>query len=395
MLTRQFLDAGLRLIVDGLAQALPRAVAGVFSTDGSGAVELLALATSACGEQDDAAVADAVEEARRNAAGPVTTELRARLTHLPLLDRVGAPCGLLFVRTDDPHTRLTAVWAHAMIAAYAAHAESELRGAVERQRLGDRARLAETARQVVRQASSQLDPAEAFVAIERALTDGFRADVVRMRSYAPSTATGSVEPVVDARAFALARTMSRRLWAQGRVAVITDHIAPHDLLGAGELVELRDFLRRMELASVLVVPFGFGATCTGHLALGRKDPAQPWTSEEAQVATEIGSDLGRAVHNADAFAHDQRLAAELRALDAVKSRLIGTVSHELRGPLTTIIGHLELVESADSLSDEARALPGGHGPQRRAPASHGRGPHPPGPRGRRHRLDQVRAGRHR
>ena len=105
---------------------------------------------------------------------------------------------------------------------------------------------------------------------------------------------------------------------------------------------------------MLLVPVGFGATCTGHLALGRKDPEQPWTSEEAQVATEIGADLGRAVHNAEAFAHDQRLAADLRALGIAKSRLIGNVSHELRGPLTTIVGHLELLDSAPGLSEEAR-----------------------------------------
>ncbi len=367
---RRFLDAGLRLIVDGLAQSLPRSVAGVLSIDEAGSVELLTLATSHQDGASDATVDDVVAHARGNASGPVTTDVGPRHSHLPLLDRVGTPCGLLFVATEDPATQLTAVWAHALVTAYAAQAESELRGAVERQRLGDRARLAETARQVGRQAVSQLDPVEAFAKIEQALLTGFRADAVRMRSYSatltsgapmstptytPSAApTGTLEPAAAGRAFALSRKMSRRLWTQGRVAVISDHAAPRDLLAADELDELRGLLRRLGLASMLLVPVGFGATSTGHLALGRKDPEQPWTPEEAQVATEIGVDLGRAVHNAEAFAHDQRLAADLRALGLAKSRLIGNVSHELRGPLTTVIGHLELLGSAPGLSEEAR-----------------------------------------
>ena len=66
--SRRLLDAGLRLIVDGLAQSLPGSVAGVLSTDESGAVELLALATSSGDGASDATVDDVVARARRNAA---------------------------------------------------------------------------------------------------------------------------------------------------------------------------------------------------------------------------------------------------------------------------------------------------------------------------------------
>jgi signal transduction histidine kinase len=47
---------------------------------------------------------------------------------------------------------------------------------------------------------------------------------------------------------------------------------------------------------------------------------------------------------------------ELRDLDMLKDQFIATVSHELRTPLTSIRGYLELLLSANDLSDEHRQL---------------------------------------
>jgi signal transduction histidine kinase len=49
------------------------------------------------------------------------------------------------------------------------------------------------------------------------------------------------------------------------------------------------------------------------------------------------------VHSARLLETEQRLVSELRELDRYKGELITTISHELKTPLTTIIGHAELL----------------------------------------------------
>nr|WP_255523764.1 HAMP domain-containing sensor histidine kinase [Terrabacter sp. MAHUQ-38] len=57
----------------------------------------------------------------------------------------------------------------------------------------------------------------------------------------------------------------------------------------------------------------------------------------------MGRDLGRAIRNARLYAVERRVAAELREADRGKTQLFSTVSHELKNPLASIVGHIELL----------------------------------------------------
>ena len=351
----QLLDDGLRLVVEGLASSLSGAAVGIFATASAGEPQLVALASSV--EDDDAGsvlTAAAVARARDNALAGPTTEVRRHSTHLVLRDRVGRPRGLLFVAVDEGASALTAVSAYALITAYAAQAESEIRGSVEQQVLDERVRLAETARQVVRYASSPLEPTTAAAAIEETLREGFRADLVRLRTSSDEAFAlrDPSQPPLPPRVVAIARATSRRLWATQRVSVLEQGSRPDGVLTPGEHASMLELLGQMGLASVLMVPLGFRSTCHGYLAFGRADPATPWSEQEARVALEIGGDLGRAVHNLEAMIRERDLARQMRALDSARSALIADVSHELRDPLTTLVGHLELLEVADDATGE-------------------------------------------
>ena len=81
-----------------------------------------------------------------------------------------------------------------------------------------------------------------------------------------------------------------------------------------------------------------------------------WTEVEADAALDIGHDLGRAILNARTFEREHKLLQELQELDSYKSQLITTVSHEFKNPLTSIVGHLELLESVELDPMEGRSL---------------------------------------
>ena len=108
--------------------------------------------------------------------------------------------------------------------------------------------------------------------------------------------------------------------------------------------------------------------------LTRLRGAPEWTDVEATTALDIGHDLGRAILNARTFEREHQLVEELQALDTYKSQLIATVSHELKNPLTSIMGHLEMLESRPDVAGTDPQLAGRDGPRRAAAGPGGRGP---------------------
>ncbi|GAA4685540.1 GAF domain-containing sensor histidine kinase [Nocardioides nanhaiensis] len=361
--SRHLLLEGLALIVDGLVVALPRARAGVVSTGLEPA--LLAHATSECDELDGPASPrpPSLEEVLARLA-PTTAEgggSAARLTPdlcvLPLRDRSGGVRARLFVASGDPGTPLTAVAVHALVTAYAAHAERELRGSLEQQQLDEQVRLAEAAREVVRRVTARMDLTASVPAVVTALREGFRVATVLVREYAdgPGVRGQGTDPIpASAREVRIVRELCARLWATQRVLAVRPDDVQGAAVSAEEVAALRHFTDAAGIGSALLVPVGFRDRCTGQLTLGDVSPDRTWSPNESEMALEIGRDLGRAMRNASSFAREQRLTAEMRAVEAEKSSLIATVSHELRGPLAAIVGHLELLSTTGAGSDDLR-----------------------------------------
>ena len=72
----------------------------------------------------------------------------------------------------------------------------------------------------------------------------------------------------------------------------------------------------------------------------------------------IAADLGRGLNHARLYEAEDRLVANLRSLDKAKSDFFATVSHELRSPLTTIEGYVEMLgdDQAHRLGPEQRHM---------------------------------------
>ncbi len=95
-----------------------------------------------------------------------------------------------------------------------------------------------------------------------------------------------------------------------------------------------------------MTPIGVDREVLGYLAVLRTDDQPGFDHDETGALDEAGRELGRLVRDVRLRRTERRLLAELRELDRYKGELIATISHELKTPLTSIIGHTELLEES-------------------------------------------------
>jgi two-component system phosphate regulon sensor histidine kinase PhoR len=118
-------------------------------------------------------------------------------------------------------------------------------------------------------------------------------------------------------------------------------------------VQIRKGLLELGGAALLLTPFGAGPELLGALGLLRYDPASPWTDAEAAAVESLARDIGRGLEHARLYEGEEHLVAELKSLDAAKTSFLASASHDLRSPLTSIIGYVEILADGD----EGRLLP--------------------------------------
>ena len=109
------------------------------------------------------------------------------------------------------------------------------------------------------------------------------------------------------------------------------------------LPRLQQLMRSMRIDRVIISPLVSQQDLVGYAVLGFGRNARPITLAEADAMLEVGRLLGQIVRASRVLETEQRLVQELRELARYRSELIATISHELKTPLTAILGHAELI----------------------------------------------------
>lgn len=229
---------------------------------------------------------------------------------------------------------------------FAVQAGVALSNARERERLTDRVRL-DRMLTTVAGAATQHSLGQALATSVRAVAESLGTVQAVVRTF-PSDAQGSQLGVGTPHAFT----------AEDDVPEIREDLSALDDLPV--LVELgvddpgsarlprsarrmQQLMRGMRVERALVCPLVSQDDLVGYLVLGYARNARPITPAEADAVLEVGRLLAQAVRASRVLETEQRLVQELRELARYRSELIATISHELKTPLTAILGHAELI----------------------------------------------------
>lgn len=269
----------------------------------------------------------------------------------PFFDAVGDLLGILSVDLPLSGRRPDATQ-RAVLELFANQTGIAISAARERQALSERVRLGEAVQAVARIAQEDLDAERVIDVAAAEIAAGLACSGLWLRAFASGddderesvSARTGVPVQTPVSLITVARSMVGECWKQGVVALVDHHRAvPDHLWDAQDVEKVRIFLSDARAGSLLLVPIGSGQTCYGYIACTRGPDDAEWIEAETRAALEMGRDLGRSIRNARLYAVERRVAAELREADRSKTQLFSTVSHELKNPLASIVGHVELL----------------------------------------------------
>ena len=107
--------------------------------------------------------------------------------------------------------------------------------------------------------------------------------------------------------------------------------------------------------SLIMAPMRARGETIGVFTTVSLDPAHHYTKRDLQLVEEIARRAAVALDNARLFEAARQTAHELRVANAAKDEFLGLVSHELKTPITTILGNAEVLERRfDDIEPESR-----------------------------------------
>jgi signal transduction histidine kinase len=276
--------------------------------------------------------------------------------YAPLYSATGQLLGNMSVDLP-PGNRIPSREERELLEMFVVQAGLAMYNAQQRERLGDQVRMGDMLRSVSsagQLAELDLSLREAAQAIARHLhtehlwirvfPSGDLGQVEQSAAYPPDDRETSNDQVQ------LKSLLASRAWDLGRPVVLHEGNACQldDGLNATQRVLVRELVAAHEGYSLMFAPVCVGRELLGYVLLARDVTLSTWTQDQQEAVMEVGRALGRVVLNARLYERERHQVGELQELDRYKGELIATISHELKTPLTSIMGHVELLEDLDT-----------------------------------------------
>ena len=270
----------------------------------------------------------------------------------PFYDVAGTWLGMITVDLPLSGKRPDEVQ-QALLEVFANQAGIAINGARQRLALTEQARLAAAVHTVARISQEVLDPARAVEAVAEPVLEGLKGSAIWVRTFGrendPADRSvvahfGHGSDSAPAEVLNLVRRVAQQCWRRRTAALVrAGSTHPQGLLTEEEVATMLAFTAPFGGGAWMLAPIGAGRECLGHLVITRSAQEPTWSDAEAASALEMGRDIGRAIVNARLLELERRLVDRLRQSDRAKTDLFATVAHELKNPLTSIVGHLELL----------------------------------------------------
>jgi len=227
--------------------------------------------------------------------------------------------------------------------------------AQQRERLAEQVRLGETLQRVTA-AGRLLGLDLTLHEAAEAIASGLHATQVWVHCFPDGEAgtseysAGYPDRAPTHRQAALRRDLARAAHDLGKPLVVGRQSDETGLWGVQNVLALYD------AETLIAVPVAVGHELLGNLVILRGQDAPDLSEAELGAVDQISRELGRMVLNTRLYETERRLVAELQEIDRYKGELIATISHELKTPLTSIIGHIELLEEISTEVDSVQAI---------------------------------------
>ena len=110
----------------------------------------------------------------------------------------------------------------------------------------------------------------------------------------------------------------------------------------------RIFHRETGARAVVMVPIGLYNRVIGTIYVFGVSEPRIWTTAEINLIQAVAGFVARAIVEAEHQEHQREYVKRIEQLASQKSDFLATMSHELRSPLTSIGGYLELLQEEDA-----------------------------------------------
>jgi signal transduction histidine kinase len=274
--------------------------------------------------------------------------------YAPLYSATGELLGNMSVDLP-PGNRIPSGRDRELLEMFVVQAGLAMSNAQQRERLAEQVRLGETLQRVTA-AGRLLGLDLTLHEAAEAIATGLHATQVWLHCL-PDGEGGSIEysagypdRALSAHQASCCRDLARASHELGKPVVVARDASALDLRG------MQNVLSTYAAGSLVAVAIAVGRELLGNVVVFRPEGAPDLGEAELDAINEIRRELARMVLNTRLYETERRLVAELQEIDRYKGELIATISHELKTPLTSIIGHTELLEEMDSEVDSVRAI---------------------------------------